>query len=89
MPEAPPGTYYCKTKRELNTYWNWIDQVLIGADLLDHFPTDRFRILITIPGPDGPRSLIRETPQHWKIEISDHLPLIFDVDLPPEGNNNG
>ncbi len=38
---------------------------------------------------DGPRSLIRETPRHWNIEISDPLPLIFDVDLPPEANDNG
>jgi hypothetical protein len=87
--EAPPGTYYWNENREFNIYWNCIDQVLIGADLLDYFPTDRLRILTAIPGPEGPRSLIRETPGHWKIEISDHLPLIFDVDLPPEATDNG
>lgn len=88
-PEAPPGTYYWRNNRELNTYWNWIDQVLVGADLLDHFSPDRLRILTSIPGPAGPRPLIRETPKHWSVEISDHLPLIFDVDLPPEETVNG
>lgn len=87
--DAPPGTYYWDANRPLNIYWNYLDQVLVGADLLDHFPRERFRILTTIPGPDGPLSLIRETERHWIIEVSDHLPLIFDVDLPPEANDHG
>jgi len=69
-------------------YWNYIDQVLVGHDLLDHFPDSQFRILTEIPGEDEPRPLIRPTPLHWKIEVSDHLPLIFDVDLPPEADHD-
>ncbi len=82
--EAPPGTYYWNQHKEINIYWNYIDQVLVGHDLLDHFPENRFRILTSIPGENGPRPLIRATDRHWNIEISDHLPLIFDLDLPSE-----
>lgn len=86
--DAPPGTYYWRTKRHHNIYWNYPDQVLIGADLIDHFPVGHFRILTEIPGPDGPLRLIRETERHWKIEISDHLPLVFDLDLPSEPDDH-
>jgi exonuclease III len=82
--EGPPGTYYWDNHRPTNIYWNYLDQVLVGHDLLDHFPDSRFRILTSIPGNDGPRQLIRSTEQHWKVDVSDHLPLIFDVDLPAE-----
>lgn len=81
---GPPGTYYWDQHRHYNTYWNYLDQVLIGGDLLDGFSEESFRILTSIPGPDGPIPLIREKPQHWKVEVSDHLPLIFDVALPKE-----
>jgi len=86
--DAPPGTYYWNKNRSLNIYWNYLDQVLVGADLLDHFPAEQFRILTSIPGPSGPRPLIRETERHWVIDISDHVPLIFDVDLPPEADDH-
>jgi hypothetical protein len=39
--DAPRGTYYGSDIRELNIYWNYHDQVLVGADLLDHFPAER------------------------------------------------
>jgi Endonuclease/Exonuclease/phosphatase family len=82
--EGPPGTYYWNQHRPSNIYWNYLDQVLVGHDLLDYFPDSRFRILTSIPGDDGPRKLIRSTKEHWKVDVSDHLPLIFDVDLPVE-----
>jgi len=83
--KGPPGTYYWDAHRPFNTYWNCLDQVLVGHDLLDRFPDDGFRILTAIPGRSGGRSLIRETRQHWYLdEISDHLPLVFDLDFSSE-----
>jgi exonuclease III len=82
--EGPPGTYYWRARREMNLYWNYVDQVLVGHDLLDHFPESRFRILTSIPDEERSRQLIRETDRHWKIGVSDHLPLLFDVELPEE-----
>jgi hypothetical protein len=87
--DAPPGTYYWSDVRELNIYWNYLDQVLIGADLLDHSPAERLRILTSVPGANGPLPLIRETGRHWVIELSDHLPLVFDLDRPPEVVHHG
>lgn len=86
--EGPPGTYYWEARRDINIYWNYIDQVLVGHDLLDYFPDQRFRILTSITGASGPRSLIRETELHWKVEVSDHLPLLFELDLPPEAGDD-
>jgi endonuclease/exonuclease/phosphatase family metal-dependent hydrolase len=85
--EGAPGTYYWDQHRDSNIYWNYVDQVLVGHDLLDSFPDSRFRILTSIPGSDGPRQLIRSTKHHWAVEVSDHLPLIFDVDLPAEAEH--
>ena len=87
MDEGPPGTYYWRAQREMNLYWNYVDQVLVGHDLLDHFPDYQFRILTSIPGEERPQQLIRETDRHWKVELSDHLPLLFDVDLPAESDH--
>jgi exonuclease III len=85
--EGPPGTYYWDQHRDSNIYWNYVDQVLVGHDLLDYFPDSRFRILTSIPGNDEPQQLIRSTKLHWTVEVSDHLPLIFDVDLPSESEH--
>ena len=87
--DAPPGTYCWSDIREPNIHWNDPDPVLVGADLLDHFPVERFRILTAIPGPTGALPLVRETGRHWDIEFSDHLPFVFDLDLPPEVKNHG
>ncbi len=86
--DAPPGTYYFNQHKETNIYWNYIDQVLVGHDLLDYFPDSRFRILTSIPGKNGPTPLIRVTDLHWKVKISDHLPLLFDLDLPTEAKHD-
>lgn len=85
--EGPPGTYYWEPHRDVNIYWNYIDQVLVGHDLLDHFPDLQFRILTSITQGAGRRSLIRETDWHWKIEVSDHLPLLFELDQPREATH--
>ncbi len=82
--DAPPGTYYWANHRDTNIYWNYIDPVLVGHDLLDQFPDSRFRILTSIPDDPSPRDLIRETERHWKVEVSDHLPILFDLDLTSE-----
>ncbi len=86
--DGAPGTYYWRQQREFNIFWNYVDQVLVGHDLLDYFPDSRFRILTAIPGLNEPSFLIRETKAHWKIEVSDHLPILFDVDLPSEADHD-
>lgn len=86
--EGAPGTYYWDANEPQNIYWTFLDQVLIGHDLLDQFPDDQFRILTSITGEDNVSlPLIRETNGHWKIEISDHLPILFDLELAAEANH--
>ena len=64
------------------SYWNYPDQVLVGYDLMDRFLDDQFRILTSIPdGQGSERRLLRELDVHWGIEFSDHLPILFDLDL--------
>ena len=79
-----PGTYYWDQTRPSNRYWNYLDRVLIGHDLLDGFPDDQFRILTSISISGERRRLIRKNKIHWSIEISDHLPILFEVQLPQE-----
>src|SRR5262249_24927120 len=55
----------------------------VRADLLPHLPDAQFRILTTIPGPNGTIPLIRETSCRWILELSDDLPFVFDLDRPP------
>ena len=79
-PDQPSGTFYWPNHRPFNLCWNCPDQVLVGHDLLDHFPDEQLRILTTLPPALGHASLFRETRRHWLIdEISDHLPLVFDL----------
>ena len=82
--DGAPGTYYWDASRPSNIYWNYLDQVLIGYDLLDRFPDDRFRILTSVPVSGEDRQLIRKKEIHWGIELSDHLPILFDIDLSEE-----
>jgi len=82
--DGVPGTYYWNASRPSNIYWNYLDQVLIGYDLLDGFTDDRFRILTSISVAGKERRLIRKKDIHWEIELSDHLPILFDVDLSQE-----
>ena len=80
--DEPRGTFYWPSHRPFNLYWNCPDQVLVGHDLLDQFPDNQLRILTALTDNKRFRSLYRETRQHWRIdEVSDHLPLIFDLNL--------
>lgn len=82
----PPGTYYFDSvSKPLNIFWHHLDQVLVRPALFEAFPDEEFRILTSIPGPDGsPVDLIRSTGKHWALVYSDHLPILFKLDLPKE-----
>ena len=88
LPE-PPGTHYWGNVGDpFNVYWQSLDQVLIRPALLAAFRDSDFRIPTSIPGTDRPsENLIRSTGKHWEIEISDHLPILFKLDLPKEMGN--
>jgi len=74
---APPGTYYYERAEHVNYFWNAFDQVLIRPELIDSFPVENLRILTAAGGT----SLVSETGIPEKNLASDHLPLVFTLDV--------
>lgn len=73
----PPGTYYYERSELVNYYWNLFDQVLVRPDLMGRLNSDSIKVLTEVGGA----SLLREEgrPNHRK--FSDHLPLLFGIEL--------
>jgi hypothetical protein len=79
---GPPGTYYYDSPRHLPLFWNTFDQVLLRPDLLDVFDGGSLRIIeragdVALLDPRSGR------PNHR--EASDHLPILFSLDLEGDG----
>jgi len=62
----PPGTYFYNNSGQINYFWNIFDQVIIRPDLIDSYVPGSLQILTEIGGA-----------KH--IKISDHLPIVFDI----------
>ena len=81
-PEAP-GTCYWADNDPGNPYWNCLDGVLLRPALRSAFRGDDLVILRSVTMPGGGRvDLIRRARVHWKITHSDHLPILFKLNLP-------
>jgi hypothetical protein len=89
IPE-PPGTFYSRNVADpFNIFWHHLDQVLIRPELLDNFEDKSLKILTSIPDHGGEMiDLIRSTGKHWSVEISDHLPVLFRLDVPAEEDHD-
>jgi hypothetical protein len=78
-----PGTYYWNQREPKNPYWHCIDGVLLRPSLRGIFVEDSLRILSRIPGPMGMEiPLFRLAEKHYEFEYSDHLPIVFAIDVP-------
>jgi hypothetical protein len=75
--EGPPGTYYYERSELVNYYWNTFDQVMVRPDLVDRFDREGVRIMTKI----GETSLLLDDGRPNKRDSSDHLPLLFEVEL--------
>jgi hypothetical protein len=75
--ERPAGTYYYDAPGHVSYYWNMFDQVLVRPSLLDQFRNESLRILDRI----GEESLLTGSGRPNKTLASDHLPLLFSLDL--------
>lgn len=84
MSEGPPGTYYHRQRGRTNIYWHTLDQVLIRPELLDAFIGPSLQVLEKGLSASGEIALQRETKRHSKLLVSDHLPILFTVDLPQD-----
>lgn len=74
---GPPGTYYYDGSEHKTYFWNMFDQVLIRPELLDKFRPETLKILET----SGEISFLSANGIPNDKLISDHLPLLFEVDL--------
>ena len=76
--DEPIGTYYYRKAELINYQWNIFDQVLLRPDLIDRFAKNKLKILKS----DGKKDLIDSRGHPKKGEYySDHLPIIFTIDL--------
>lgn len=72
---GPPGTYYYSASAPVTYYWNMFDQVLLRPELMDTLA--EVRILDT----DGRVSLLAANGKPRSADTTDHLPLLFRLDI--------
>jgi hypothetical protein len=75
--EGPAGTYFDRRSGHVCFFWNMFDQVLLRPDLLPFFRIEELKILTD----DGEMSLISKTGLPNVSAASDHLPLLFRLNL--------
>ena len=75
--ECPPGTYYYDRAEAVNYFWNIYDQVLLRPELLEGFSGDSLRVLTAA----GPTPLLDLSGRPDKVNASDHLPIVFDLNF--------
>jgi hypothetical protein len=73
--DGPPGTYYLRSSKPGNYFWNMYDQVLLRPSLM-HALTE-LRIL----DQDGVDPLVTSNGLPAETIGSDHLPILFRLDL--------
>jgi exonuclease III len=74
---GPAGTYYYNAPEHKNFFWNMFDQVMMRPDLIDRFDNERLIIADT----DGKETLLSKQGVPNTKLYSDHLPIIFNLDL--------
>lgn len=72
----PSGTYYFDAAKPINPYWHVLDHVLVRPELCDKLMS------VEVLDDDGTDSLVHEAGR-WpdKRSGSDHLPLLFRMDI--------
>jgi hypothetical protein len=75
--EVPSGTYYYVPRQPHEFYWSMLDQVVLRPDVIGMFDHRTLAILDEIEGT----SLLSNTGIPRRGLVSDHLPVIFELDL--------
>jgi endonuclease/exonuclease/phosphatase family metal-dependent hydrolase len=76
----PPGSYHYDRAGLVNYYWNVFDQVMVRPDIMDRCDGEGIKILTNA----GDASLLRDDGTPNSKDFSDHLPLLFEVELKEE-----
>jgi endonuclease/exonuclease/phosphatase (EEP) superfamily protein YafD len=74
---GPAGTYYVDRSEHISYFWNMFDQVLIRPDLLNAFRNETLSIVTKVGGT----TLVTPNGVPDRRVASDHLPLLFQLDL--------
>ena len=77
LSEGPPGTYYYGGSTPLMYFWNTFDQILIRPSLIDKFVSEQLQVVTEVNG----QSLLNRMGRPNKNSGSDHLPLMFSLDV--------
>lgn len=75
--DTAPGTHYYQKSDHICYYWNMFDQVLLRPDLLNLWDDNNLKILKT----DGENMFLSNTSNRALSGMSDHLPIMFDLDF--------
>ncbi len=70
----PCGTYFHVPSGYASLYWHIFDQVLVRPELISRFDVSNLRILDSYSGG-------RLTRENGRPFVSDHLPIVFQIDL--------
>lgn len=74
---AAPGTYFYHGSDPHELYWHMLDQVLLRPSLMDRLNINSLDIVTSIGG----KQLLSSKGVPDRRRFSDHLPVIFEVDL--------
>lgn len=74
---ASPGTYHYSRSGHYEHFWHTFDQVLIRPSLMNAFNLEALQIVTSA----GNVSLLDERGRPDMIGASDHLPILFDLDI--------
>jgi hypothetical protein len=74
---GPCGTFYYERSEQVVYFWNTFDQVLLRPELLDRFDIEH----LVVPTTAGGTPLVTSDGRPDKKSASDHLPLVFELDL--------
>lgn len=72
---GPPGTYYLSSSKPINYFWAMYDQVLLRPELMSSLHA------LHILDSDGTNLLLTRSGLPDKKRSSDHLPILFTLDL--------
>jgi endonuclease/exonuclease/phosphatase family metal-dependent hydrolase len=72
---GPAGTHYWKSSVPSNQHWHMFDQVLLRPSMIDRLRS------IQILDHDGQERLLDGKDRATKDYLSDHLPILFDIDI--------
>jgi len=72
---GPAGTYYWDSSVPSNQHWHMLDQVLLRPSLMGRLSN------LQILAGDGYQSLLTSAGITSKDHVSDHLPILFQIDI--------